>query len=292
MIGTLLTGSLWLALAGGAADACDAAVLYPSGSEAYQEAVAGIHLALAGTNYQVEFIDQGAPAGKTCLDRTPKLVVAIGINAWTRLAESSRAQTLLPALVLRADMKAETRNHVDAVYADVPLTAIAERLREAFPGKSRLALIHRASHPAPEASVLAHVKQMGLELQVVDCTGPEKLLAVFGSLKGKVDFVLTEPDSELYNSATLKPLVLASLDKQLPIVGFSAAFVRAGALAGVYPDFRELGRQTGEMMLRVLAGKGQHTDEGPRKVVIAVNDRIARLLGLEPSSRSGVLTLR
>jgi hypothetical protein len=292
MIGSLLTGSLWLALAGGAADSCDAVVLYPSGSEAYQEALAGVHEALAGTNFQVEFVDQGAPARKTCLDQAPKLAVAIGINAWEKLSKSSHIATLLPALVLHADMKTETRNHTDAVYADVPLTAIAERLREAFPGKSRLALIHRPSHVPLDASTLARVKQMGFELHVVDCNGPEQLLAVFGSLRGKVDFVLTEPDSELYNSVTLKPLVFASLDKQLPIVGFSAAFVRAGALAGVYPDFHELGLQTGEMMLRLLAGRGQHSEEGPRKVVIGVNERISRLLGMEPSSRSGVLTLR
>lgn len=292
MISSLFTGFLWIALAGRAAEACDAAVLYPSGSEAYQEALAGLHQALAGTNYQVDYIDQAAPARKSCLDHAPKLVVAIGINAWEAVAGSLQTSTLLPALVLHADMKADTRNRLDGVYLDVPLTAIAERLREAFPGKSRLALIHRPSSPPPDASALMRVKQMGIELHVVECTGPEKLLAVFSSLKGMVDFVLTEPDSELYNSATLKPLVFASLDKQLPIVGFSAAFVRAGALAGVYPDFHELGRQTGEMMLRLLAGKGQHSEEGPRKVVMAVNERIARLMGLEPSSRSGVLTLR
>jgi len=90
----------------------------------------------------------------------------------------------------------------------------------------------------------------------------------------------------------LKPLVLASLDRQLPIVGFSAAFVRAGALAGVYPDFHELGRQTGEAMLRILSGEGRRSEEGPRKVVLAVNERVARLLGVEPSGRQGVVTLR
>jgi len=170
---------------------CDAAVSYRSGSEAYQEAVAGIHQVLDGAGYQLDYIDQAAPARKTCLDATPKLVAAIGIGAWESLGESPRAVPVLPALVLRADLKPEARSQIDAVYADVPLTSIAQRLGEAFPGKSRLALIHRPSRPLPEATILARVKQMGFELSIVDCAGPDKLLAVFNPLKGKVDFVIT-----------------------------------------------------------------------------------------------------
>lgn len=286
-------GSLWIALAGGTADVCDAAVLFRSGSEAYQEAVAGIREALAESPYRIEYVDQAAPAHRTCIDAGPKLVAAVGIGAWQSLAESgAHPQNVLPALVLRADLKGEPRSHADVVYADVPLTAVVERLHEAFSGRSRLALIHRPGRPLPDAAAMARVKQMGLDFRIVECAGADKLLAVFSALKGKTDFVLTEPDGDLYNSATLKPLVLASLDKQLPIVGFSAAFVRAGALAGVYPDFHELGRQTGEAMLRILAGKGARGEEGPRKVVLSVNDRMVRLLGVEPTGRRGVVVLR
>jgi ABC-type uncharacterized transport system substrate-binding protein len=68
----------------------------------------------------------------------------------------------------------------------------------------------------------------------------------------------------------------------LPVFGFSPAFVRAGAAAGVYPDYRALGRQTAELALRVQRGegKGEAAEEYPGKVRIAVNLRMVHLLGL------------
>jgi ABC-type uncharacterized transport system substrate-binding protein len=74
---------------------------------------------------------------------------------------------------------------------------------------------------------------------------------------------------------------MASLESRLPLVGFSPAFVRAGAAAGIYPDYRELGRQTAEMARRVLRGEEPGIDEAPRKIQLAVNQRVARLLGVE-----------
>jgi putative ABC transport system substrate-binding protein len=116
---------------------------------------------------------------------------------------------------------------------------------------------------------------------VVDCDGPGALLKAIAALKGKVDFLLCFPDPDLYNAVTIKPLVMAALESRLPIVGFSPAFVRAGAAAGIYPDYRETGRQTAEMALRMLRGEDRGGDEGPRRIQVAVNQRITRLLGMD-----------
>ena len=93
--------------------------------------------------------------------------------------------------------------------------------------------------------------------------------------------MLTLPDAVLYNSATVKPLILASLDQRLPVIGFSAAFVRAGAAAGVFADFREAGRQAADAALRYDTSRAQRIVEQPRKLKLAVNQRVLRLLGLD-----------
>ena len=116
---------------------------------------------------------------------------------------------------------------------------------------------------------------------MVDCDGPARLLKAVASLRGKVDFLLSFPDPDLYNAVTIKPLVMASLEARLPIVGFSPAFVRAGAAAGIYPDYRETGRQTAEMAQRLLRGEDRGAEEGPRKIRLALNQRVAHLLGVE-----------
>ena len=275
---------------------CEAAILYRSGSEAYEEALAGIRETVPATSCTVHIIDLGNSAyEKWLVGHGPelKLTVAIGIGTYQQVMAANPGIPVIPAIVLREDLKPDL-NRAGAVYADVPLATTLESLRGLFPSRLRVALIHRPSHGLPDAAALARIRHLGYELRVVDCAGPEKLLSVFSSLKGSTDFVIAEPDPDLYNNATIKPLVLASLQQRLPILGFSATFVRAGALAGVYPDFKDLGRQTGELLVRLLENKsqGQRTEVEVREVVVTVNERVSRLLGVEPVRRQGVQVMK
>jgi ABC-type uncharacterized transport system substrate-binding protein len=276
----------------------DAVVAFRSGSEAYQQAIEGMREVLRETPLRVQYVDLVAAGGAAELAAAraaasgsgqggaPRLMTIVGAGAWESADEG--LPYILPALMLRQEVKAHGVRRAGAVYADVPLARVSEGLRAVFPGKSRLGLIHRPSVAGPDAAAIARLRQMGFDLHVVECASPDGLLAAFASLRGKADFAITEPDAELYNSATVKPLVRASLEQRLPIVGFSAAFVRAGALVGVYPDFHELGRQTGQLAERILTGKieGNRTEEEVRKVVVAVNQTMARLLGMSPAAQA------
>ena len=278
----------------------DAVVAFRSGPEAYQQAIEGMREVLRETPLRVQYIDLVSAGGAAELAAArasaqagaPRLLTIIGASAWESADEG--LPFILPALMLRQEVKEHGTRRAGAVYADVPLTRVSEGLRAVFPGKSRLGLIHRPSGPGPDAGTLGRLRQMGFELRVVECASPDALLTAFASLRGKADFAITEPDAELYNSATVKPLVRASLEQRLPIVGFSAAFVRAGALVGVYPDFRELGRQTGQLAEGILTGKieGNRTEEEVRKLVVAVNQTVARLLGISPAERAETVVFK
>jgi ABC-type uncharacterized transport system substrate-binding protein len=126
---------------------------------------------------------------------------------------------------------------------------------------------------------------------IAQVKGPPELLRAFVSLDGKADLVLTLPDGALYNSATVKPLILASIEHRLPVIGFSAAFVRAGAAAGVFIDFREAGRRAAEAALRGDAGRAQRAVDPALKLRVAVNQRVLRLLGMAYERGGDVETL-
>jgi len=61
---------------------------------------------------------------------------------------------------------------------------------------------------------------------------------------------------------------------------------------GVYPDFREVGTQTAEAVRNYLAGRTLPVLESPRVFRVAVNQRVQRLLGLEPSLSKEVVLFR
>jgi len=118
--------------------------------------------------------------------------------------------------------------------------------------------------------------------RTVVCNGAEDLVRVFATLRGQADFVWCRPDNSLYDATTVRSLIMASLRLQLPLVGFSSSFVRAGAATGVWADYREIGLQTADAVRRCLLRQpGTPQSEPPRKLKIAVNERVIRLMGLD-----------
>jgi ABC-type uncharacterized transport system substrate-binding protein len=101
--------------------------------------------------------------------------------------------------------------------------------------------------------------------------------------------VICLPDAALYNGATARPLIMASLEHRLPVVGFSPAFLRAGAAVAIYPDYRAIGLQTAELVRRCLESGECASTETPRKTVVAVNTRVLRMLGIEPAHTEGLV---
>ncbi len=176
------------------------------------------------------------------------------------------------------------------VSLEIPIPVVIEQLRRLFPDKRRAGWIYNPARPGPlPAALRESARRLGWSLEVVECREIKDLLGALASMANRVDFVICSPDGALYNRASVEQLVMASLRRRLPLVGFSESFVRAGAAVGVYPDFEDIGRQTGELATRFLQGELTGGLYEPRRVIVAVNERVIRLLGLEPATRPMVI---
>lgn len=269
-------------------------VVSVSGIRPLEIAVEGLREGLGQTS--ASFIDLKSPAGNAVLIETlraasPKIIVTVGMEALKSVTSLHSSVAILATMVLRSDgaailAQASSERRVAALYLDVPPADIAAELKVLFPGKHRIGAIRNPSRDR-DSQWQARLRQQGFTVEVQECSRPEELLRSFLSLKRKVDFVLLSPDSSLYNEATVKPVILASLENQLPIIGFSASFVRAGAAIGVYPEFRDVGLQAADALHRYIAAPSVLSDELPRKLTVGVNPQVLRLLGLEPESAAG-----
>jgi len=232
-------------------------------------------------------------------NNTSQLAIAVGIDALRALASVKTQIPLLTTMSFRADLKSsgilETPGIriAGAIWLDLAIPQIIAGLRVVFPGANRIAVIRNPMQPeSVEVSGQAH-QLPSANVQVVDCAGPSDLLPALRKLRGQADFVICLPDSTLYNKTTVEPLILASLEHRIPLVGFSASFVRAGAAVGVYPDFADIGLQTTVLAERCLSGPGVH-EEYPRRTIVAANERVLHLLGRDYRERdnSGVVLIR
>jgi putative tryptophan/tyrosine transport system substrate-binding protein len=257
-------------------------IAYESGVDAYAEALEGLRAGLGSIPLSV--VDLRAPGGvdelaRLAAARDTRAVIAVGMGALKEVQAHKPAAPVIAAMVLHGPDAEAVAAHVDL---DIALSTQLETMKALLPRSSRVGVILNPNNSRYSAGVLeARARREGFTLVWVECDGPNHLLKALASLKGKVDFVLCFPDSDFYNPVTIKPLVLSSLEGRLPLVGFSPAFVRAGAVAGIYPDYREMGHQIAELALRTIKGGERVADEGPVRVRVAVNQRVARLLGLE-----------
>jgi ABC-type uncharacterized transport system substrate-binding protein len=140
------------------------------------------------------------------------------------------------------------------------------------------------------AALLQATTRYGFALNIVEADGPEMLVQSFLSLKGRADIVWCPPEHALYNRATVRALILASLRNRVPIVGFSSGFTQAGTAAGIFPDFEAVGRQTAQVVKEYLSEKRPQSEQLAQGVRIAVNERVLRLLGIsyaKPEDSSG-----
>jgi ABC-type uncharacterized transport system substrate-binding protein len=267
-------------------------VVTESGVPAYAEALEGLTGGLGATTVRVVDI-QGANGAddlaRSLEARETQVVVAVGSRALAELHAHRTALPVVAAMVLRSP-EPEGAGQIDL---DVPLGAQLAAVRTLLPHATRAGIVRKPGRPAVTAEALESLaRKEGFTLAVADCDGPGRLLKAVLSLKGKVDFLLCFPDPDLYNALTIQPLVMAAIEYRMPIVGFSPAFVRAGAAAGVYADYRALGRQAAEMALRLRRGEASGGEEYPSRLHVSVNQRVTRLLGLDLRIPSGVEVLR
>jgi putative tryptophan/tyrosine transport system substrate-binding protein len=280
---------LVFAAAGGIASTAPAAghgpvaVVSVPGVEAFSRTVEGIRERIPG----VQVLDAGDEARlRENLDRLrPALAIAVGAAAAAALGRTAPAGLpLMGTLLLESEAALIGRlaRPRAIVTVDLSPAVLFQELKRSFPGKTRIGVV--CGPMQAEGFVRAveeAARQAGLTAILRTCREARSLVDVFLSLKEKADLVWCPPNQQLYTTATLKPLIVASITNHLPIVGFSEQFVRAGALFGGAPDFRLVGEQTAALALRILRNETVPARQEASRFRFAYNQRVARLIGLK-----------
>ena len=267
------------------------AVAVSSNAPAFEEAVAAFRIALGEDGALVFFVplDNKEPAKSLFAGaERPRAAVAFGSRAFEAFASADPAVPLVVSMVLSTDSAggARPQQRFLTVSLSVSPTLMLPKLRSAFPNRKKLAVLVSPGSSSLRTELSAVAQRFGYTLEIIECATPRDVLETFAALRGRVDFVWCLPDNILFPSAAIPPIILASIRNQLPVIGFSEGLVRAGAAVGFYPDYADIGAQTAEMVKRVLAKQEIPHVETPRKVRMAVNDRVLRILGIERANLS------
>jgi len=110
-----------------------------------------------------------------------------------------------------------------------------------------------------------------------------KLLPVLRQLLGQSDVLLMLPRQSIYNRDSLKGVLLTSYRNRKPVISYSPAHVKSGALASIYSSPTDIGRHLALLLNKRLQNPGYKAPEYEyaRFYSISTNRRVARALDID-----------
>jgi putative ABC transport system substrate-binding protein len=229
-----------------------------------------------------------------------RVYVALGSEATNLLLDTSFTAPVLSALVPRRSFERMLQVHgrvasdkLSAIYLDQPLTRHLSLIKQVFPQAKRLGVLWGPDSMLSASHLKAVASASGMSLREARVTGDTGVFAGLNEVLGDSDVFLALADPLVFNGTSIQNILLATFRAGVPMVAFSPAYVRAGALMALYTSPAQAGGQAADLVANVLAGKGLPEQAiEPNDFEVGVNQHVARSLGLTLDGAALRLALR
>ena len=158
--------------------------------------------------------------------------------------------------------------NVTGASLDIPTEVQFRYFKQIIPDLTRLGVMYTdntASLIGPAQDV---ARRMGMSLTAIKIENSKQLPEALDSLAGCVDGVWSVADPVLFDPQATRFILLNTLRKGIPFMGFSRNVVESGALFALDFDYKAVGLQAGEIANRILSG------ESPRSIHVSTADVI------------------
>ncbi|MFH1776302.1 MAG: ABC transporter substrate-binding protein [Candidatus Omnitrophota bacterium] len=265
---------------------------------AYQSIVEGIGEILKKNRYTPNFTyynfedstPQGQAMARKIKDKKSDLILTLGSKASIIVKNEISDIPVVFSLVINpleeglVNSMTRPGNNVTGVSINISVETQFTVIKSIIPTARRIGVVYDRDKTAgvvKEAKEAA--EKLGLELVALPVSSKADVPKTIESLNGKIDVLWGTVDTTVFTSQSIQFILLFSLRNKIPFIGFSPSFVKAGALMGVYCNYKNIGRKTGEMIIRVLKGEapGDIPVDLPTDPDLAINVRVADIMGIK-----------
>ncbi len=176
-----------------------------------------------------------------------------------------------------------TGANLAGVLLDVPVKMQLESLQKVFPEAKKIGVVYTSDSTNRIADLNQACNELGLQLIKRKVNDEKELPAALADVTWQINCLLMIPDAKIYFPQSVKYLLLESLRQKFPVIGLSKYHSKSGALLSIDCDYVDLGRQAGEIALRIL--NGEKPDDikpvKPRKTSFSINLSTAARLDIK-----------
>ncbi|MEW6068632.1 MAG: ABC transporter substrate-binding protein [Nitrospirota bacterium] len=206
------------------------------------------------------------------------LIVTIGSLATDTMIKKIIDIPIVACLVLSSENLKNAFN-ATGVSLEFPLEIQFETLRRFLPKAKTIGVIYNPEENEKKIKEAATVaRKMGLRLEGQKVSAPQDVPAALENLSRRADVIWGVPDDLVLSPQLAKHILLFSFRNNIPFVGLSSAWVKAGALYSLDWDYSDIGSQCGEIAIEIIKGVSPRNipPASPRMVMYSLNLKTAQ----------------
>ena len=164
-----------------------------------------------------------------------------------------------------------------------PVDKQLELIKQFKPNATHIGIIYNAGESNSVVQVemaKKAAKELGYKLVLVSATETSGVYQAAQSLQGRVDAIYVPTDNTVV--AALESVIAFCERNKIPLIAGEGESVSRGALATIGIDYYQLGRQTGDMAIRILNGSK------PETTAIGVQQTMNLIINKEAAKRMGI----
>jgi hypothetical protein len=171
-----------------------------------------------------------------------------------------------------------TKN-IGVIYSDPPLDKQVRLIREIFGNSASFGVVVSPITNYMQNEILLLAEENDISVKFVKYNAGININKTINSLK-KQDVILAIPDQLIWNSSTLKNIVLSTYRNEQPIIGFSRNLVKAGAIATHFSDLDDVVKETVDRITLMNQKSPIIIRSSSKQTSLVTNDNVIRSLNL------------
>ena len=231
----------------------------------------------------------GASPNQQAIPAVDYLMNEIGVKRWV-LAGTDYVYPRTTNKILESYLKAKGVPAEDIMINYTPFghsdwQSIVSDIKKFGNAGKKTAVVSTINGEANSVSMLDSAKIVAKEIgiKIVEAAAPKSsdVMIAAKQLVGKVNAIYCPIDNTIISA--VESVIKVGIDAQVPVFAGDTSTVERGAIAAVGYNYFDLGRQTGDIVLRIL--KGEKAGSIDVKMAIGtdlyVNPKMAKKMGIE-----------
>lgn len=265
----------------------------------YLRAIKGLKHVINQSEREIGFIEYSIPEELSEKDRVleeirikrPDLIVTIGTKSTELVSQHIKDIPIVFSAVLNpvvsgfVSSMTSPQGNLTGASLDVPLRIQLEKFRLIVPHLKSVGVLYTSETEPLIQEARSISKDLGIKLVALPIQSEKDIPSLLERLKNEVDGIWAVADPLIFTPQSTQFILLFTLRNGLPLMGLTPSFVQAGALFTLAPDYKDVGRQTGEMALEIISGKGLKgiPVSMPRMIYLYLNLKTAQQIDLNIS---------